>query len=541
MSQPSQPVPADDASRPTLVSAVPRPTDVDPDRPGPTGAGPTAGAWRGPLRRDATGWATSLFLHLGVLGFLALLTVSRPIDRTDVPLLAMTAEAPAEMSTPGDPIARPDVDLDLTSTDAPQIDASDIAELEDVSTFDEPSSLTTHPPLEELTRDDWLAASLAESSRLNVGREYLGRGETARRLLAAEYGGTASSEAAVNLGLDWLARHQRTDGSWNFDHQVGPCQSRCGNPGTFDRCTTGATGLAVLCFLGAGHTTREGEYRRNVYSGLTYLIERMKVTAEGGSLTEGGGRMYDHGICTIALCEAFAMSGDKRLYQPARLATRFTINAQDSSGGGWRYSPGMPGDTSAVGWQLMALKSARNAGIDVPSVVWARAERFLESVADNDGATYGYQAPGQSAGTTAVGLLCRIYLGWPRDHAPLQSGADSLADFAPSADNMYFNYYSTQVLHQLGGSRWNAWNRKMRDQLVETQQQEGHERGSWFVAGGDDEGATTGGRLYITTMNIMTLEVYYRYLPIYRDDFGDGLSDGAADDGEAGAATGSHE
>jgi hypothetical protein len=181
----------------------------------------------------------------------------------------------------------------------------------------------------------------------------------------------------------------------------------------------------------------------------------------------------------------------------------------------------MPGDTSAVGWQLMALKSARASGIEVPSVVWSRAARFLDSVAERDGAVYGYNRPGASAGTTAVGLLCRMYLGWPVDHAPLTAGADMLAEPGPSADNMYLNYYATQVLHQLGGSRWREWNGRMRTQLVDSQVREGHEQGSWFVDGGDDDGATAGGRLYVTAMSIMTLEVYYRYLPIYRSDFGE--------------------
>ena len=472
---------------------------------------------RNSLRREAAGWGASVVLHLMALTALTFVTLSPPAQRSEATLLAVTTEIGEDVSTPADPLDNPTPDVEMPAAAAALVVDAQIAEFDEVSNFDDPTSLATQPTVDELSDDGWLATNLTAMSDARLGREYQGRGQMARQLLAAEYGGSAGSEQAVDLGLQWLAKHQRADGSWNFDHQIGPCQTRCGNPGTFDACTTGATGLAVLCFLGAGHTHETGDYRRTVNGGLTYLVDRMKVTAAGGSLTEGGGRMYDHGICGIALCEAFAMTGDKRLYQSAQLAARFTMNAQDPQGGGWRYAPRMPGDTSAVGWQLMALKSARASGIDVPEVVWTRASQFLDSVAKNDGATYGYDTPGAAAGTTSVGLLCRIYLGWPHDHEPLIVGADSLAEFGPSRDNMYFNYYAAQVLHQLGGRRWHDWNRQLRQQLVDTQERQGHEKGSWFVDGGDDEGATAGGRLYITTMSIMTLEVYYRYLPIYRD------------------------
>lgn len=473
---------------------------------------------RSTLRREAAGWAASLTLHLAVLTVLAFVTLSLPADHAEPQLLAVVAEIGDEVEAPADLLDHELTDIEMPADAAAVVVDVQIAEIDTVSAFEEPMSLAMQPTLDDLSDDGWLATNLTATTEMVVGREFLGRGATARALLAAEHGGTAGSEQAVNLGLAWLAKHQRPDGSWNFDHQLGPCQSRCGNPGTLDRCTTGATGLALLCFLGAGHTQQTGDYRRVVSGGLTYLAGRMKVSQAGGSLTEPGGRMYDHGICTIAICEAFAMTGDKRLYQPAQLASQFTANAQDPVGGGWRYFPRMPGDTSAVGWQLMALKSARASGIEVPSVVWRRAGYFLDSVAKRDGAVYGYNTPGAASGTTAVGLLCRIYLGWPRDHEPLIAGADMLAEVGPSADNMYYNYYATQVLHQLGGPRWREWNRKLRQQLVDTQEREGHEQGSWFIHGGDDDGASGGGRLYITTMNIMTLEVYYRYLPIYRNE-----------------------
>jgi hypothetical protein len=105
-----------------------------------------------------------------------------------------------------------------------------------------------------------------------------------------------------------------------------------------------------------------------------------------------------------------------------------------------------------------------------------------------------------------------MYLGWPRKQPQLNVGADYLAKLGPSQEDMYFNYYATQVMHHYGGPEWNKWNGHMRDYLVETQAQRGHEHGSWFFP---DEHAFAGGRLYTTAMCVMILEVYYRHMPLY--------------------------
>ena len=82
---------------------------------------------------------------------------------------------------------------------------------------------------------------------------------------------------------------------------------------------------------------------------------------------------------------------------------------------------------------------------------------------------------------------------------------------------MYYNYYATQIMKQYGGKQWPKWNNKMRDYLVKTQSKEGNETGSWFLGGKSGHSNKRGGRLYSTAMATMTLEVYYRFLPIYSD------------------------
>jgi hypothetical protein len=336
-----------------------------------------------------------------------------------------------------------------------------------------------------------------------------GRGR--RGDLAYGNGATRESEAAVERGLSWLLAHQFADGSWHFDHTLpgGRCNGYCRHAGT-NASSTGATAMALLAFYGAGYTHGKGPHKEPLNKGLYYLGSRMLLTANGGDLQEG--TMYAQGLSAIALCEAYAMSGDENLRPFAEQAIRFVLYAQDRKGGGWRYTPGEPGDTTMHGWQLMALKSATLAGIPVPSPAWQSAGEFLDRVQTDGGAAYGYRTPERLETTSAVGLLCRMYMGWDREREALVRGVAYLDKIGPSKTNMYYNYYATQVMHHYGGEPWKRWNAKMRKYLVDTQAQVGHEAGSWHF---EDQHGNVGGRLYTTAMAVMTLEVYYRYMPLY--------------------------
>jgi len=326
-------------------------------------------------------------------------------------------------------------------------------------------------------------------------------------------------EGAIAKALRWLAEHQLPDGGWSFNHAASPrCGGQCRNAGSAAAARAGATGMALLPFLGTGQTHRDGVYKNTVRNGLYYLVQRMKFDPQrGGSFHEAEGRMYSHGLAAIALCEAYAMTHDRELHNPAQAAINFICYAQ-AADGGWRYEPKQSGDTSVVGWQLMALKSGHLAYLRVPVGVTGGATRFLDKVQALDGAAYGYSSPasGRQA-TTAIGLLCRMYLGWEKDRPALQAGADQLGAWGPR-DDVYYNYYASQALNQLGGDRWENWDKVMRKQLIDSQAREGHETGSWFSETAHGHGNDRGGRLYHTAMNTMTLEVYFRNLPIYKKD-----------------------
>ncbi len=322
-------------------------------------------------------------------------------------------------------------------------------------------------------------------------------------------GGTLLTEAAVARALRWIASHQRVDGAWRLD-------AFAYEPGRGEVSTkAGATALALLPFLGAGQTHRSGIYRENVRLGLDYLLA---LQGEDGDLrggTEGEAGMYVHGQATIVLGEAYAMTRDRKLEEPLQKAIDFILAAQHRQGG-WRYRPKMAGDTSVLGWQLMALQSAKMAGLQIPNTALQKADIFLNSVASNEGATYAYM-PGHapSPNMTAEALLCRLYLGTSRDDEGLRRGLRYLTrDFPPSRAHVdyYYWYYATQALHHVGGPRWTKWNEALQEVLVEKQIKQGKHAGSWDVEG---RLAEKGGRLYVTALATCTLEVYYRHLPLF--------------------------
>ena len=353
------------------------------------------------------------------------------------------------------------------------------------------------------------AAELLTATNLKIGGGYEGRTTAAARdRLAGARGGSPASERAVQLGLIWLAAHQRDNGGWTFDLKGNACDGQCSHAGNH-QSTTAATALALLAFLGAGQTHQSGEYQAVVDRGLDYLRSRIVPSSRGADLQEG--TMYAQGLATLALCEAFALTNDPELKTPAQQAIDYIVNVQHPLGG-WRYFPGQPGDTTVLGWQMLALQSGKLADLQIPEHTIPRAHEFLDRVQGEQGATYGYQTSGDQATPTAVGLLCRMHHGWPRSDERLQLGIERLAARGPDLQDLYFTYYATQALHHYDGPQWTNWNKQLRDRLIGLQVKEGHAAGSWYTP---DYHTVAGGRLCDTALAVMILEVYYRHMPLY--------------------------
>lgn len=339
------------------------------------------------------------------------------------------------------------------------------------------------------------------------------------------------TELAIERGLEFLAKYQREDGSWrlqDFDTEV------------LMTSDTAATGLALLAFQGAGYTHKQFKYAKVCQRAIQFLRERQFADGDlyirQTPASDQNAWLYSHAIATIALCESYGMTQDEEIEESAQRAVDFIVASQDPLRGGWRYRPGTGSDTSVSGWFMMALQSAKLAGLMVPQGTFDRLEMYLQASQSPDGDNHLYRYNPYAADTpqqrhglqptavmTSVGLLMRLYTGWQRDRPEMMEGAEYLLENLPahgvpdnSRRDTYYWYYATQVMFHIGGDRWREWHDALYPLLIEHQVLHGEYEGSWDpMAPTADLWAQYGGRLYVTTMNLLSLEVTYRHLPIY--------------------------
>jgi hypothetical protein len=291
-----------------------------------------------------------------------------------------------------------------------------------------------------------------------------------------------------------------------------------------------ATGLAILPFLAAGETHRgKSAYAKQVNRGINWLVKQQEPS---GNLAGGTPEkpMYAHAIATLALCEAYGMTKgdsktrDENLGSACRRAVNYLERAQNESTGSWRYTPGEAGDTSVFGWVIMALKSAQLAEIPVNSTVFDRAPIWLNSVAKGEHlGLYSYLPYREVTPTmTSVGMLCRQYLGIDKKDPSILEGKAYLLQNLPDGvlgRNTYYWYYASLAMHNFNDADWDTWNRRLRKILIESQATEGCAAGSWDPERPSlDYYGQQGGRLMTTCLNTLTLEVYYRQIPLFRTD-----------------------
>ncbi len=509
------------------------------------------------LLRQTPAWAVSALAHVVALLAMALIISQPPAEEkprvivssgpeSEEPLDDLPEDAPdtpvENPSTDSEMVDAPEVAIDVPVTDASDVDAAPVANVE-LTTFGDVSASSE------------LLASLGGPGGKGVG---IG----ARRRSGGSPGGGgpggggSDADQAVEKALKWLAEHQCPDGGWDFELKNCPsCGGKCNGSGIY-RDRAAPTALALLPFLGRGITHLDGpeKYKAKVKAGIQYLVAR--ATAQNGKIDEDApaGRSlsdlqglylansYVQAIGTIALCECYAMTQDPALRGPTQLALKRIIDMRRPDGSGWDYVPDSKqqrptGDLSIFGFQMQAIKAGKLAGFDdlADKSMFKYAEKFLDSVQASPspalplpGSAYWYVPGGENGQITvrdpmiAVGLLSRMFTGWKREEPALQAGVAYLAAKGPTND-LYYDYYATQVMFHTEGNAWKAWNDKMKPMLIKSQSTKGHEAGSWYEGfenhGGAkdkvDEHVERGGRLYLTSLAALTLEVYYRYEPIY--------------------------
>ena len=448
------------------------------------------------IGRGAPSWLFSVVIHVGLLIILALIFLPRE-TKIELTLDATTyAEEEGEQLKFRSPDAGKDEEKDPTITP------------ENLPMVEDPLAKPPAPTV------DFSATTTFEApDTTSIGLALKGRAPGMKKALLGLYGGDETTEASVLAGLKWLAKQQHRSGAWSLS---GPYSGGAGmdNP-------EAATAMALLAFQGAGHTHRSSTaFQKNVAKGIAWLLKRQD---ESGCFFHEGthnSRFYTHAQATIVLCELYAITYDAKLREPAEKAIEYLLFSQ-SPRGGWRYQPQRDSDVSVTGWVVMALQSARMAGLKVPNSRLQQVGQFLDTTSSEQGSRYGYLPNSRATPSmTAEALLCRQYLGWKRDDKRLVRGVEwltmpeNLINYQTNPNNYYW-YYGTQVMHHMGGEYWNRWNEVMRQEVPRHQVKAGREAGSW-VPNRRDTYDITGGRLYVTCLSIYMLEVYYRHLPIYR-------------------------
>jgi hypothetical protein len=378
------------------------------------------------------------------------------------------------------------------------------------------------PAADEASREKTpKAVLLPMGGKLDPGKlasppAFVERSVEMRPKLIRKFGGSEKSEAAVDRALKFLARSQQKDGRWTRFGDRLPKRNRKQT----SEADSALTGLAVLCFLARNHThADEGKYQETVNSALNFLVDQQESDGDLSGTRSKNYHMYNQGIATLALAEAAAMTGDYTLKQAALKGARYIIKGQTRSTGGWRYLPNYrDSDTSVFGWQVMALHSAERLGLEIPDRTRKQAMKWLAKCSSGrEGVLASYQKGKPTPTMTAEAVFSRILLGQDlNDRQKSEAGKFIFNDKALRNTNYYYWYYASMALMQMGGDRWEKWNAKIRDHLIRKQNTRGGDLdGSW-----DDKSkwASRGGRVYTTTMATLTLEVYYRYLPMLQTD-----------------------
>lgn len=366
-------------------------------------------------------------------------------------------------------------------------------------------------------------------------------------------GATERTQQAVLDGLKWLARHQSPDGSWQPTSFAAQCKGTTCDGTGHDNYAVGCTGLSLLAFLGAGynHLSRESwvdpitnkriTMGHVVRDGLKYLVDQQHDNGALGQIV--GEFFYNHSVGTLALTEAYGLSNNSFIKDPAQNALNYLMQNQTPAPGGtgfmgWRYLPGSgESDTSVTGWAVMALKSAEISGLAIAqssydgALQWVRQatnQKYEVGYLSRDDAGQQVKVPGinedfkNHPAMTAVGMLIRTFIEHNLEDQALVKGAEILVKDTPrwskeeKNNDYYYWYYASLALNQFDGPDsprkdgrfWKIWNEDLMKALLPNQRKDGCFAGSWD---GDDRWGFAGGRVYSTAINTLTLEVYYRY------------------------------
>ncbi|MFC1479483.1 prenyltransferase/squalene oxidase repeat-containing protein [Planctomycetota bacterium] len=486
--------------------------------------------------RHTSWWFISLAFHSACLVITALLVIFIPQKPEEDTVISMNIQAVhgqgysrvSKMGIKERELKEFDHGLNTDLSDPIKEELYELTMPEDIERAHIPEHLREFVPMAGLNGKAWVEKI---SFIDDIGAVFKNRTGINRKNSILHFGGGAATESAVLAALRWFKRHQAPDGSWSYEDYSGQCKvaPACNTVDVKDyqwmaeKRTNSGTAFALLCFLGAGHTQNRGKFRQQIADGLSFLKQ---AQAQDGSFAQNN---YTHAVAAMALAEAYGMTKAASLREPAEKAVKVCLNRQTKEFG-WDYSSASTrSDTSVTGWNVMALKSAKSAGLEIGDA-FSRITSHLKHVTPEIKGSRSHPVlanhvwyqyiKGQAQGSghsnsrlTAIGLLARVFTGEDAKGLILRAHARKLLEELPSTDkpDYYRTYYASLAMFQMGGTYWKKWNETMKKVLCGTQCKGGCADGSW-----DPEGYIGGrmGRLFTTAMGCLSLEVYYRYLPV---------------------------
>jgi hypothetical protein len=309
------------------------------------------------------------------------------------------------------------------------------------------------------------------------------------------------TEAVIKGALRWLASKQLPNGAW-------------GSSGDEQRHPVAMTGYTLMAFQAAGQLPGEGEFGKNVTAGMQYLLDATSPDGLIGNRNEGQ-YMYGHGVAAIALAELYGSTRSPAMRPKLEKIIRVIIASQNNEGG-WRYRPiARDADISVTVLQVVAVRSAKNAGLDVPQATIDNAVKYVKRCQHPPSGGFCYQ-PGREPGfaRTAAAIyslqVCGLY-----DDEMVHKGAEYLLKNERSNQEWftYGNFYAAPALYMLGGQTWQTYYTKMKDLLLRNASVKG-DIAYWEPK--LDQGRGGVGPVYCTAVYTMILAMPYHYLPLYQ-------------------------